>query len=380
MRYYKISINDFVKSYNSLGCENSGSLIMSDKSQLNYIKIENIHVGAANILKQDCLSIGAELAIPKGVILAQDRYVDVILIATNKHLKVLSKKELSQPFGLKDLAKNLKSFIKPKQKTIKIMGVLNANKDSFFSKSRFDDSEAIYKIEEMIKNGADIIDIGAVSSRPGSVYVGEKIELQRIKPILDIIKRKKLYKKVIFSVDSFSPKVIKYAISCGVEIINDITGLSSDKVAKLVAKHNKKIVIMHKKGDTQTMQNKPYYDNVILEVEQFFKDKISKAKTFGITKDNIILDVGIGFGKRLEDNLSLIKNLEHFESLGCEILMGASRKSMIDMISPSIVDNRLAGTISIHLESIKNGASIVRVHDVYEHKQAIEVYKAINED
>jgi dihydropteroate synthase len=127
------------------------------------------------------------------------------------------------------------------------------------------------------------------------------------------------------------------------------------------------------------MQNNPYYNNVILEVEEFFKRQIDKALSYKIPHSNIILDVGIGFGKRLEDNIELIKNLNHFQSLGYPLLIGASRKSMIDNIFNSKVEDRLSGTLAIHLEAIRNGASIIRVHDVYEHKQAIQVYKALND-
>jgi len=379
VKYYKININDFNKEYSSLDTHSIGTSILADKSKLNFIKIENLFVGGANILKQDCLSIGADLVLPKDAITAKVKFVNCILIATDRELKILATKERLQPFGLKDLAKDFLKFITKQPKNIEIMGVLNSNNDSFYQGSRFEKSQTIYKIEQMIDDGADIIDIGAVSSRPGSIYIGEDEELKRLKPILKIIKENKLYKKVKFSLDTFSPKVIKASIKSNIEIINDITGLTDNKVAKLVSKNHQKIVIMHKKGDTSTMQNNPYYDNVILEVEEFFKRQIDKALSYKIPHSNIILDVGIGFGKRLEDNIELIKNLNHFQSLGYPLLIGASRKSMIDNIFNSKVEDRLSGTLAIHLEAIRNGASIIRVHDVYEHRQAIQVYKALND-
>jgi len=377
MDIYKITTNDFKKLYKDLGTESIGAKILAKKSNINTIYIKDLHTGAANILKQDALSIGADLAVPRGTILNTTKTVDVILIASNKHLEILSKKELSQPFGLKTLASSLKSFIKKPKKSTKIMGVINANDDSFYNKSRFKSSDAIAKINQMIKDGANIIDIGAVSSRPGSVSVDEKEELSRIKDICDTIKKQKLYKKVDFSIDSYTPSVIKYALKSGFTIVNDITGLSNIEVAKITAKYNASIVIMHMQGSPKTMQDNPSYDDIIIDIDNFFKERISIAKKYGIK--NIILDLGIGFGKTLEHNLTLLKNQEHFLHFGYELLIGASRKSMIEHIVPNTpVEQRLSGTLAIHLDSISKGTSIVRCHDVKEHHDAIKVYEAIN--
>jgi len=258
----------------------------------------------------------------------------------------------------------------------KIMGVLNANEDSFFKSSRFDSKEASSKIESMIENGANIIDIGAVSSRPGSIAVDEKIELERLKNIVDIIYNEKYFEKVDFSIDSYSPLVINYVLNKGFKIVNDITGLQDDEVCKVCSKYDAQVVIMHMQNNPSNMQERPLYKDIVLDIDNFFDKQIKKAKKFGI--NDIVLDVGIGFGKNLEHNLMLLKNLDYFKHFGYELLIGASRKSMIDMISPSTIENRLAGTLAIHLESIRNGASIIRCHDVYEHNQAIKVHEAIN--
>lgn len=260
---------------------------------------------------------------------------------------------------------------------IEIMGVLNANNDSFYHKSRFDKYCAQKNIEIMIEDGANIIDIGAVSSKPGSMGISCKEELDRIKDIIDLIAQQKLYEKIQFSLDSYSPLVIEYALNNGFSIINDITGLQNDAVAKLVGQYQAKIVIMHMQKMPDTMQESPVYEDVIAEVNDFFGQRIEKAKQFNIKE--IILDVGIGFGKTLNHNLLLLKNLNQFKHFGYELLIGASRKSMIDMISPSLVEQRLSGTLAIHLESINKGASIIRCHDVKEHQQAISVQQAIHQ-
>lgn len=375
MKTYKISLNDSKKFFENLGCDSGGISILSKKSKLHTLYIKDLHVGAANILKQDALSIGADLAVPNGVIIAKDKYVNALLIGTTKHFENLAKKELAQPFGLKELAKSLKDYVKEQNYPTKIMGVLNANEDSFFKNSRFDNSEACLKIEKMIEDGANIIDIGAVSSRPGSLPVNENIELDRLKDIVQTIYQNKYYEKVDFSIDSFSPKVIEYVLNHGFKIVNDITGLQNDEVCKLVSKYNAQAVIMHMQNNQTNMQEAPFYEDVMVEIDEFFSERIEKAKSFGV-KD-IVLDVGIGFGKTLEHNLLLLKNLEHFKHFGYELLIGASRKSMIDKITPTEVINRLPGTLAIHLQSIKNGASIIRCHDVKEHFQAIKVFEAI---
>ncbi|MCT7609787.1 dihydropteroate synthase [Aliarcobacter butzleri] len=375
MKTYKISLNDSKKFFENLGCDSGGISILSKKSKLHTLYIKDLHVGAANILKQDALSIGADLAVPNGVIIAKDKYVNALLIGTTKHFENLAKKELAQPFGLKELAKSLKDYVKEQNYPTKIMGVLNANEDSFFKNSRFDNSEACQKIEKMIEDGANIIDIGAVSSRPGSLPVSENIELDRLKDIVQTIYQNKYYEKVDFSIDSFSPKVIEYVLNHGFKIVNDITGLQNDEVCKLVSKYNAQAVIMHMQNNQTNMQEAPFYEDVIVEIDDFFTKRLEKVKSFGV-KD-IVLDVGIGFGKTLEHNLLLLKNLEHFKHFGYELLIGASRKSMIDKITPTEILDRLPGTLAIHLESIRNGASIIRCHDVKEHFQAIKVFEAI---
>jgi dihydropteroate synthase len=375
MKTYKISLNDSKKFFKNLGCDSGGISILSKKSKLHTLYIKDLHVGAANILKQDALSIGADLAVPNGVIIAKDKYVNALLIGNTKHFENLAKKELAQPFGLKELAKSLKDYVKEQNYPTKIMGVLNANEDSFFKNSRFDNSEACQKIEKMIEDGANIIDIGAVSSRPGSLPVSENIELDRLEDIVQTIYKNKYYEKVDFSIDSFSPKVIEYVLNHGFKIVNDITGLQNDEVCKLVSKYNAQAVIMHMQNNQTNMQEAPFYEDVIIEIDDFFTKRLEKVKSFGV-KD-IVLDVGIGFGKTLQHNLLLLKNLEHFKHFGYELLIGASRKSMIDKITPTEVLDRLPGTLAIHLESIRNGASIIRCHDVKEHFQAIKVFEAI---
>jgi len=378
MKIYQLNnIKNKKEFLKNLKVHGGGVPIMAKKMELLYFQIKDLKTPAVNILKQDALSIGAELATPSGVITCERESYDCLLVGTRKHIEILSKKELAQPFGLKSLALELQEFLRVKEYPIKIMGIINANDDSFFEGSRFRDGEAVEKIEQMIEQGADIIDIGAVSSRPNADVVSDEVELERIEPICDAIKAKKLYERVSFSVDSYTPSVIEYALKSGFNLVNDITGASNDEVVKLAVEYGAKICIMHMQGTPQTMQQNPIYEDVMVEVSEFFEERIAKCEAFGMKREDIILDVGIGFGKTLEHNLTLIKNMGHFKKFGCEVLVGASRKSMIDKVILSPTQERLAGTLVIHIRAVENGASIVRCHDVKEHRQVLALLEAL---
>ncbi|OQX73857.1 MAG: dihydropteroate synthase [Campylobacteraceae bacterium 4484_4] len=369
---------DAVRILKQIGSTREGNEIMKAKMRLHFLYLRDIRTPAANILKQDALSIGAELAVERDTILCKDEHIDALLIATTKQLRILAKKELAQPFGLKALAKEITGILRhlpPKHQDVTLMGVLNANEDSFYSGSRFVGEAAIRRIETMIEEGAGIIDIGAVSSRPGSKPVPEEEELKRVRPIVDAIYEEKLYEKVRFSLDSYAPLPIQYALDRGFGMINDITALSNESVAKLASRFRVPVVLMHMQGTPQTMQQNPRYEDLFGEVEAFFKERIKRAEDFGI--EELILDPGIGFGKTLEHNLKLLHHLGHFAKLGYPLLVGASRKSMIDAIVPTPTEERLPGTLAIHLAAIEEGASIIRCHDVREHRQAIKVNQAI---
>lgn len=359
----------------SIGVDKGALSILASKMDMHWIYIADLHVGAANILKQDALSVGADVAVPRGVIVCETPRVDVLVLATGKALDALAKKALAQPFGLKEVGEKLKSFVKPKSYALKLMGIINANDDSFYAGSRFLGRDAVAKIEAHIEEGADIIDIGAVSSRPGSTRVAVQEELARLEDILALIKRHKLYEQADFSIDSYTPEVIQKALDSGFKIVNDITGLSDDRVCEIASSYQAQVVIMHMQGEPQSMQNNPRYHDVVAEVDAFFASRIQKAQSYGI-KD-IVLDVGIGFGKRLEDNLKLLRDLDHFRHFGYELLVGASRKSMIDKILPTPTEARLPATLALHIDAVSKGASIIRCHDVLEHKRAFSITQAL---
>ena len=352
--------------------EKIGEKLMKKKSSLNFFFIKDLKDPAANILKQDALSIGAELVCQRSAILGQS-VGNALLIANDKQLASLAKKEALQDFGLKDLSKFIKKdFIKPKKP--EIMGVVNINEDSFNKASRVNTKTGIQRIEKQINDGASYIDLGGVSSRPGSKYCGRDEEFRRIKDIISEIYKLNLYEKAKFSLDSFDEYCLEYALNHGFTFINDISADLS--LCKLAKKYNATYSLMHMKGDPTNMQKDPKYDDLIDEIDEFFKVKLDKIYSYGV-KD-IVLDPGIGFGKSASDNLFLIKHLEHFLHFNLPLFVGASRKSVINYYSKSEVDERLAGSLYLHLKAYENGATIIRTHDVFEHSQMFKLHEAMN--
>ncbi|HPX09930.1 MAG TPA: dihydropteroate synthase [Candidatus Cloacimonas sp.] len=265
----------------------------------------------------------------------------------------------------------------PKQIPV-LMGILNVTEDSFSDGAQFLDRElAVKHTEKMIAEGAEIIDMGAESTRPGSLPVPADIQIQRIIPILSYLKEK--YPEVTFSVDTQKATVAEKAIEFGASIINDISALRTDPaLADLLSAHPKvKVILMHMQGTPYTMQLNPVYQDVLQEIKDFFQERIDFCLTKGILKENIMLDPGIGFGKNLEHNLTILANLKTFKEFGLPLVVGASRKSFIDKISPSSPSQRLGGCLAAALVSACEGINILRVHDVLLHKQFFEVLTVI---
>jgi len=258
------------------------------------------------------------------------------------------------------------------EKTL-IMGVLNVTPDSFSDGGLFNNVDtAVAHGKKMVSDGANLIDIGGESSRPGSEPLSEKEELARILPVVT-----RLVKEVSvpISIDTYKPLVADTCLKAGAHLINDITGLTNPAMRKVAAEHNVPVVLMHMLGTPKIMQQKPVYQDVLGEITSFFQKQIATAHKIGIQQ--IIIDPGIGFGKTVEHNLQILKHLEIFSSLGCPILIGPSRKSFIGTITGLPVNERLDGTIATITVAIMNGANIVRVHDVKECRRAIQMVDAI---
>jgi dihydropteroate synthase len=253
----------------------------------------------------------------------------------------------------------------------KVMGVINVTPDSFSDGGKFIEiKHAVDHALELIKQGADVIDIGGESTRPGADVVDIDEEIKRVVPVIEQLRN--LNPEIIISIDTSKSKVMQAAIQAGANFINDVNALQQEGCVEVVAKSNLPVCLMHKQGKPKTMQNQPQYFNVLSEVQQFFKARITHCLSAGIKSKNIILDPGIGFGKTLEHNLTLLKNIKQLKSLGYPILIGVSRKSMIGEILNAEVDDRLYGSLAIAQFSYTQGADYLRVHDV---KATVDVLK-----
>ena len=254
-----------------------------------------------------------------------------------------------------------------------VMGILNVTPDSFSDGGRFFDCEsAVAHARRMVADGADIIDVGGESSRPGSDTVPGGEELARVLPVVETLSKEI---RVPVSIDTYKPKVAEECLGAGATIINDITGLTDRKMAKVAANHGAPAIIMHMKGTPKTMQKEPRYKDVVAEVTGFLKERVLYANDMGVKET--IIDPGLGFGKTTEHNLELIRRLHELKTVGRPILVGPSRKSFIGKVTGLPVDARLEGTLSAIAISINNGADIVRVHDVAECRRAADIAYAI---
>jgi len=256
-----------------------------------------------------------------------------------------------------------------------VMGILNCTPDSFFDGSRVTETSVVDRAASMIEDGATILDVGGESTRPGSDYVSADEELSRIVPAIEAIRKRW---NIALSVDTRKAAVASAALAAGADIINDVAALGDDpKMAAVCAAAGVPVVLMHKKGIPLSMQDSPWYEDCVAEVCGFLEERISAAKAAGISADSIILDPGIGFGKRLEDNLSLLANLDQLVALGCPVLVGLSRKAFVGQLTGKAVGDRLAGSLSALVWARMKGAVIFRVHDVAASADALKVYQEI---
>jgi len=262
-------------------------------------------------------------------------------------------------------------------KNPQIMGVLNVTPDSFSDGGQFSLIEhAVVQAKLMIEAGAEIIDIGGESTRPGAVKVSVKQELERVIPVIKAIKKNS---DVVISIDTSKPEVMEQAVSAGASIINDVYALRQPGALNMAASLGVTVCLMHMQAEPETMQKQPEYIDVVDEVACFFQERLRACQQAGIPESKILLDPGFGFGKTLTHNLNLLAHLEKFKQYGCPLLVGLSRKSMWGELLGKKVDERVSASVISALLAVINGAAIVRMHDVAEMAEALTIYKALQQ-
>jgi len=383
--------NEAIHQIREVGVDPTGVKLMEGKTLHFNLKMEEIDPRTANVLKQEMLSLGGDVAVDRRGLDCSIKQTDALLMGTQKHFEKLILK-LEQYPDLGALRQSIKEAIKNisrthysircrKQKLILgkrtlLMGVLNVTPDSFSDGGAFFDKEkAVSRGLGMVEEGADILDIGGESTRPGSKPVDLEEELHRVIPVIESLEKEV---DVPISIDTYKSAVAQRAIEAGAQIINDISGLHFDpNLARVAAREDTPLVLMHIRGTPETMQKDVHYSSLFAEIIRSLKGSIGKAESAGIDPGQMIIDPGIGFGKTIEDNLLILKHLYEFRILGKPILLGTSRKSFIGKILKSEVGDRLEGTLSSIAIGVLNGAHIIRSHDVLEAKKAIAVADAV---
>lgn len=373
----KTITNEEVESeLKSIGFDNSYLNIAKNKYQYLNIKIFSLTLPQANILKQTALTIGADCAVHKDILTAKTYATDCILGGSISQIKKIAQKIITQPFSMDKLAieiENILDLYTQDTKQPKIVGILNLTKNSFSDGGKYYEYEdAIKHLNNLIEDGADIIDIGAESTKPNSTEVSAEEQLRLIEPILKYINSRNIITPI--SIDTRSSIVAKQSIDLGATIINDVSGLTFDKnMAKIIANSEAKIVIQHSQGIPQNMQDNITYEHLIDDIYLNLKNiRLKYALESGIKKENVILDVGIGFGKTKSQNFELIKRIDEFKSIGCDLMLGVSRKSLLDMNDRTNEEKDIF-TVALNTLAINKNVEYLRVHNVKLHKELINL-------
>ena len=362
----------------NIGFDNSYIFKAKEKFIYKTLKVFDVTSTQANIIKQIALSVGAECATNKGVITGMAEKSNCLLTGTVSQLRIISAKLKLQPFGLKILGESIEDVLNSNLKPFKvkdfifdysrpyIVGVLNLGKS--FTDGHEDFEDATNHLMTMISDGADIIDIGAESTKPGSNAVCDEVQIEKILPVLQFVKQNNI--NIPISIDTRSSNVAKICLENGADIINDVSGFDyDDKMADIVAKYNCPVVIQHSSATPDVMQQNTDYENLVDDIYKSLYKKVELAKLKGIK--NIIIDLGIGFGKTREQNFELLRRFEEFYTLNTPVMLGLSRKSLLNMPE---ADNFTKDIYTLALDSIlmSKRVNFVRVHNVSMHKKLLD--------
>ncbi len=380
--FVKKANRNVLKELNSIGFDSSYILEASSKYEGQLYKIFNLKSYDANILKQLCLSLGFDCAVNRDTVMCKCETTDAIIFATNSQLKKLIKKLYIQPFRLKKLAQELNYELNKKLKPIEIrnklfdwarpyiMGIINATPDSFSDGGKYNSVEsALIHCEKLIKDGADIIDIGGESTRPDALPINADEEKNRVIPIIKAIRNN--FADIPISVDTRNYETAKQAIDMGADIINDVSGLDFDKkLLDFVCEKNIPVIIMHSNKVPAVSSNFVSGD-IVEEIYISLKNKIDLLEKSGLDRKNIIIDIGIGFGKSVETNFELLKRIDEFKTLNCPMLLGISRKSFIRKTFDITCED--ADLHTALYSAMLSNVNIHRVHNVELTKKYLDI-------
>ncbi len=385
--------DDLMREFGRIGVDGGGMERMRPKGFVHFLKVARLPNFCANILKQEMLSLGADAAVSRSAIAGGSRTTDCLLFGNLSQLLALTQKLRKQPFGLAQLGTSIRETLVRTGRHLmtlqlgartvtlgrrtRLMGIVNATPDSFSGDgvARRPVQEVVRIVEQMVRDGADIIDIGGESSRPGARAVPAKEERARVIPLLRALRRRI---RVPICVDTTKSEVARAALDAGVDIINDISALRHDrKMAGVVARSKAAVVLMHMKGTPRTMQKAPRYDDVMEEVTAFLAGAMERALGAGIAARRVIVDPGIGFGKTFEHNIEILRRLAELRVLGRPVLVGLSRKSFIGKVLGRPAPERIWGTAAATALTGRS-AHIMRVHDVREMKQVVKMTDAFS--
>lgn len=389
----ELNKNSFPEELKKIEVHEGSLNIFMNKNSIMPLKIFNVLSPAANIIKQEMMALGGDCAISTYCVNCKRETSDIILLGTNRqYKKLLEKLKYMTFFRIQEIKDELENYINNHKKlktvlrdgreinyeNLKVMGIINCTPDSFYEGSKKSSvEEALKTAENMLKDGAEILDIGGESTRPGSDPVSEEEEIKRVVPVIKEIKNK--FKDVIISIDTYRANTAKAAIEAGADIVNDISAMTYDEnMVNVVKEYNVPVILMHVKGKPKDMQVDPVYKDFMKEVHLYFKERIDYCKQYGVKEDKIILDPGIGFGKTVEHNLKLMNRIEELKSFNLPVLLAASRKSTIGKILGDLpTEERLEGTIALSCLAVDAGLQMVRVHDIKENTRAIRMLEAV---
>ncbi len=386
-------LRDAYARLDEIGPTDRGRDIMAPKMVHRVIRVDDLDNRAANILKQNMLSIGGEVSLPRDVFEYGEKRVPAVISGTLKHYRALIARLKEQPFGLRALAAELEEVLAPafreEERTLVlggreyrlgertlVMGIVNVTPDSFSDGGRFYRAgDAVEHGLRLVEEGADILDIGGESTRPGSDFIPLDEELRRVMPVVEELAGRA---GVPLSIDTTKAEVARRALDAGCSMVNEISAMRLDpEMLPLVVERGVPFCLMHMQGMPKDMQVSPHYEDVVGEIAAFLRERAEAAIRAGADPSNIILDPGIGFGKTLRHNLEILRRLPELRSLGYPLLLGTSRKSFIGMILDLPVEERLEGTAASVALGVAMGADIVRVHDVREMVRVVRVAEAI---